>query len=139
MYSEIDHSMFVLNVDLWSEDGKREVNLVRSSSGNPALSSTTPFSYSTLNGGDTPPVPFGQPVLPPGRDATYNSPMAVGYVQDYQVQSNYGHGKRTFPARAKAWIDFVTKPTYNSCTFLPAQRLVWPSTAILSTAPSLQI
>jgi hypothetical protein len=90
--NEIDHSMFVLNVDLWSEDGKREVNLVRSSSGNPAISSTTPFSYSTLNGGEVPTVPFGQPVLPPGRDAAYNSPMAVGgYVPEYQVQPAYGH------------------------------------------------
>jgi hypothetical protein len=84
--------MFVLNVDLWSEDGTREVNLVRSSGGNPAISSTTPFSYSTLNGGDTTPLGYGQQMMPPSRDSGYNpgAPPGVGYVQDYQVQQGYG-------------------------------------------------
>ncbi|KFA79635.1 hypothetical protein S40288_04065 [Stachybotrys chartarum IBT 40288] len=92
--NDIDHSMFVLNVDLWSEDGKREVNLVRSSGGNPAISSTTPFSYSTLNGGDGNSMPFAQQMIQPGRDGGYpGAPGPVGYVQDYQVQQGYGQGK----------------------------------------------
>ena len=32
-------------MDLWSEDGKREVNLVRHSTASPAISSTVPTSY----------------------------------------------------------------------------------------------
>ena len=48
MYSDIDHGMFVLNVDLWSADGFREVNLVRHSATSPSISSTTPVSYAEV-------------------------------------------------------------------------------------------
>jgi velvet factor protein len=40
--------MFVLNVDLWSEDGQREVNLVRHTNSAPSISSTTPCSYTGI-------------------------------------------------------------------------------------------
>jgi hypothetical protein len=46
--SDIDHGMFVLNVDLWSADGNREVNLVRHSATSPSISATTPVSYSQI-------------------------------------------------------------------------------------------
>ncbi|PHH91132.1 hypothetical protein CDD83_1561 [Cordyceps sp. RAO-2017] len=88
--NSIDHSMFVLNVDLWNEDGTREVNLVRSSTGSPSISSTTPYSYTTLNGGDASTVPYPQHVLPSSRDATFNPSQSVGFVQDYQMPSGYG-------------------------------------------------
>ncbi|EFY89394.1 VelB [Metarhizium acridum CQMa 102] len=89
-YHDIDHSMFVLNVDLWNEDGTKEVNLVRSSTGSPSISSTTPFSYTTLNGGDTGMAPYTQHVLPSNRDQSYNTSPTVGYGQDYQIQGGYG-------------------------------------------------
>ncbi|QPG99113.1 Velvet complex subunit 2 [Epichloe festucae Fl1] len=88
--NDIDHSMFVLNVDLWNEDGTKEVNLVRSSTGSPSISSTTPYSYTTLNGGDAGMVPYTQHVLPSNREVAYNQPQGVTYVQDYQIQSSYG-------------------------------------------------
>lgn len=46
--SDIDHGMFVLNVDLWSADGTREVNLVRHSQTSPSISLTTPVSYAQV-------------------------------------------------------------------------------------------
>lgn len=86
--------MFVLNVDLWNEDGAREVNLVRSSTGSPSISSTTPYSYTTLNGGDASMMPYTQHVLPSNRDAAFNPPQTVGFVQeDYQMQPGYGQGE----------------------------------------------
>ncbi|KAK2609039.1 Velvet complex subunit 2 [Conoideocrella luteorostrata] len=88
-YLDIDHSMFVLNVDLWNEDGTKEVNLVRSSTGSPSISSTTPYSYTTLNGGDTGLVPYTQHVLPSNRDSAYNASHGINYVQDYQMQASY--------------------------------------------------
>ncbi|KAM4059334.1 velvet factor domain-containing protein [Hirsutella rhossiliensis] len=94
----IDHSMFVLNVDLWNEDGTREVNLVRSSTGSPSISSTTPYSYTTLNGGDTSMVPYTQHILPSNRDAAFNSPQSVGFVHDYQVQPGYGQAPPSYPS-----------------------------------------
>ncbi|CAM1507364.1 Fc.00g070050.m01.CDS01 [Cosmosporella sp. VM-42] len=87
--NDIDHSMFVLNVDLWSEDGSREVNLVRSSTGTPSISSTTPYSYSTLNGSDSNST-YPQQVLASSRDHSYGQSPAMGYVQDYPVQQGYG-------------------------------------------------
>ncbi|CAG8960122.1 hypothetical protein HYFRA_00010601 [Hymenoscyphus fraxineus] len=48
--SEVDHGMFVLNVDLWSPDGQREVNLVRHSQTSPSISLTTPISYGQVAG-----------------------------------------------------------------------------------------
>ena len=41
--------MFVLNVDLWSPDGSREVNLVKHSATSPSISSTTPVSYQHMS------------------------------------------------------------------------------------------
>lgn len=86
MRSDIDHAMFVLNVDLWNEDGTQEVNLVRSSTGTPSISSTTPYSYTTLNGGDSNPVQYQQQTLPPSRDSAYPQSSNVPYAQDYPVQ-----------------------------------------------------
>lgn len=94
-FSDIDHSMFVLNVDLWNEDGSKEVNLVRSSTGSPSISSTTPYSYTTLNGGDPGLVPYTQHVLPSHRDPSYSSTHSVGYSQDYQLQASYNQGRKT--------------------------------------------
>lgn len=82
--------MFVLNVDLWTESGQREVNLVRSSQGTPSISSTTPFSYSTLNGSDSSALSYSQTVLPASRDPVY--PQGP-YGQDYQVPSSYNQGE----------------------------------------------
>lgn len=93
----IDHSMFVLNVDLWSEDGSREVNLVRSSTGSPSISSTTPFSYSTLNGGEASMSPYPQQVLSSSRDGPYPPAQPGQYVPDYQVQPGYNQGHSHFP------------------------------------------
>jgi Velvet factor len=40
--------MFILNVDLWAEDGTREVNLVRHSQTSPSISSTAAASFSDV-------------------------------------------------------------------------------------------
>lgn len=85
--SEIEHSLFVLNVDLWNEDGSREFNLVRSSTGSPSISSTTPFSYSALNGGgDAVQSQYSTQMIPATRDQSSYGQPGGGYVQDYQMQ-----------------------------------------------------
>lgn len=84
--------MFVLNVDLWNEEGTREVNLVRSSSGTPAVTSSASYSY-TLNGSDSNPSPYSQQVLPPSREPAYSPSPAMGYVSNYPVQQTYSQGK----------------------------------------------
>ncbi|PHH63679.1 hypothetical protein CDD81_5551 [Ophiocordyceps australis] len=93
----IDHSMFVLNVDLWNEDGTREVNLVRSSTGSPSISSTTPYSYTTLNGGDPSMIPYHPHVLASHRDPAYNASPHVGYISDYQMQQGFNQPHPSYP------------------------------------------
>lgn len=90
--SDIDHAMFVLNVDLWSEDGTREVNLVRSSS-----SSASSAAQSTTS--PTEPAPdasmshysMAHPAAA-NREPAYGQ-HAPGYPQDYPVQHGYSIGK----------------------------------------------
>ena len=77
--SELDVSYFVLSVELWTQDGTLEVNLVRHSATSPSISATTQSSY---------PPP---PTLPPGHP--YGPPLthAVGgggYGQNYQYQQS---------------------------------------------------
>ncbi|KAL9946747.1 hypothetical protein ACHAO3_003515 [Verticillium nonalfalfae] len=78
--NEIDHSMYVLNVDLWSEDGQREVNLVRHTNSAPSISSTTPCSYTNLTENAT----AFQHILPsstPHREPPqFHSPNNMGYA-----------------------------------------------------------
>ncbi|KAL7919461.1 velvet factor domain-containing protein [Trichoderma austrokoningii] len=83
--NDIDFSMFVLNVDLWSEEGTREVNLVRSSTNSPPMSSAASYPFVGENSQSA----YGQNNLPPNRDATYPPPQGGSYASDYQPQSNY--------------------------------------------------
>ncbi|KAK4449235.1 velvet factor-domain-containing protein [Podospora aff. communis PSN243] len=87
--NEIEHTMYVLNVDLWSEDALREVNLVRHTTATPSISSTTPASYASIE--QT--TPAFSNVLPSSRDTGYGPPM--GYqsqgpsVNPYAMQQSY--------------------------------------------------
>ncbi|KAH6674065.1 velvet factor-domain-containing protein [Plectosphaerella plurivora] len=81
----IDHGMFVLNVDLWSEDGQREVNLVRHTNSAPSISSTTPCSYTGI--ADNP----YHPILPSNtshREPQYAPAAGMGYPS-HQSQPGY--------------------------------------------------
>lgn len=64
----------MLTVDLWSSDGKREVNLVRHSASSPSISAATSSSY---------PPPQTGPVPLPYQSAYHSAPpqlpMATGY------------------------------------------------------------
>lgn len=103
--NDVDHGMFVLNVDLWSSDGQREVNLVRHSATSPSISCTTPVSYANLESSS---VAYSS-ILPtsnaikfepgnPHNQAPYNpypgqpsvTPYAGNQPQQYGGQPQYG-------------------------------------------------
>lgn len=90
---DIDHTMFVLNVDLWNEQGAQEVNLCRqpASTGAPSLSATPTYSYTSSSGGD-PNSMYTPQMLTPGREPPYGQPPNMGYMQDYA--SGYSQGKQ---------------------------------------------
>lgn len=74
--SDIDGSFFVLQVDIWADDGTREVNLVRASSSSPAV------SISTASTTSFPPTPE-RPMLDPSQT------MQMHYGQDGQPVYGY--------------------------------------------------
>ncbi|EHK26694.1 uncharacterized protein TRIVIDRAFT_167298 [Trichoderma virens Gv29-8] len=84
--NDIDHSMFVLNVDLWNEDGTREVNLVRSSTSSQSVSSAAPYPYASITLGESSHSTYGQNVPPPSREAAYGLSQTANYTPEYQTQ-----------------------------------------------------
>lgn len=78
--------MFVLQVDLWDEQGTQEINLCRnnsSTSGPPASAASSSYSYSPLAAEARYP-PQQHAALPPsGRDMAYGQPSPMGYSQEY--------------------------------------------------------
>lgn len=65
--NEIEHTMYVLNVDLWSDDALKEVNLVRHTTATPSISSTTPASFASIEQS----TPAYSNILPSSRDMSY--------------------------------------------------------------------
>lgn len=81
--------MFVLNVDLWSEDALKEVNLVRHTTTTPSISSTTPASYEQVEN-----APQYSSILPSNpREQSYGSGM-YGHpgANAYGAQPQYSQG-----------------------------------------------
>ena len=67
--------MFVLNVDLWSEDALKEVNLVRHTTTTPSISSTTPASYEQVENAPT----YSSLMQSDSRGPGYGSSMYGGH------------------------------------------------------------
>ena len=75
--------MYVLNVDLWSEDALKEVNLVRHTTATPSISSTTPASYASIEHS----TPAYSNILPSNREVGYPTQM---YQPPNQSVNPYG-------------------------------------------------
>ena len=71
--NEIEHSHYIIVVDLWADDGQREVNLVRHTTATPSISSTTPASYAQVENS----VPAYTSILPSHSPSAYQPPQAV--------------------------------------------------------------
>lgn len=89
--SSIDFAQYVVTVDLWDETGTREVNLVRSTTATPAISSTIHESFNNL---ETMPyraaniAPY--PAAHPGQMTLYSQHQSP--VNPY-APNQYGQGK----------------------------------------------
>ncbi|KAJ3499328.1 hypothetical protein NLG97_g421 [Lecanicillium saksenae] len=119
-YNEIDHAMFVLNVDLWNADGTREVNLVRSSAASSSAASATANAPTfPRNGAEG---HHAMHALPPGRDAPYAQQRAPSYPAEYPAQVNYHNGNGayrpggTFPPPTH---HYPQNPSYGSDQQMP--------------------
>jgi hypothetical protein len=122
--------MFVLNVDLWSQDGMKEVNLVRHSNTSPAISSTLPTSYGQSQGPSTtmysstlpnitrdPQYPYqlNQPPSTPQSQAPYNPyphpPHVNPYSQPNHPQSQYAQQPQ-YPPSGPGYSNRPPSPAY---------------------------
>ncbi|GKT48286.1 verlamelin biosynthesis protein B [Colletotrichum spaethianum] len=111
--NDIDSAFYVIQVDLWSEDGTSEVNLVRHSSNTASISTTQPFSYSALRDeGQAPaqpmqaysqmipsygsaPMGYGQQQPPPPQHMMPGYGMASG--SSYQGELSDGRRRAQHP------------------------------------------
>ncbi|OAR01990.1 hypothetical protein LLEC1_00094, partial [Akanthomyces lecanii] len=96
-YNEIDHAMFVLNVDLWNAEGTREVNLVRSSAApsSAALPSTNVPGFAPRNVTE---APHGPNLLPLGREALYSQQRPPLNPSEYAGHASYHNGNNVYRA-----------------------------------------
>ncbi|KAJ3947762.1 uncharacterized protein N0V96_001996 [Colletotrichum fioriniae] len=74
--SDIDSAHYIIQVDLWSEDGTQEVNLVRHSSNTASISTTQPYSYTALRED-----PMNPPPAQPYQDMQPYGSAPMGYGQ----------------------------------------------------------
>jgi len=103
--------MYILNVDLWSEDALREVNLVRHTTTTPSISSTTPASFESMEAAT--PAPSYPNILPSSsREGAYGAPHPVfahpnvnPYAQPQYGQGAYASTQPGIPVRYEApWL-----------------------------------
>ncbi|KAI8632298.1 hypothetical protein F5Y19DRAFT_472325 [Xylariaceae sp. FL1651] len=100
--NEVEHQHYVLHVDLWSEDGVKEVNLVKHSQQSPSISSTHPSSFREVVEGGQGGVYGFQAIVPSNRDfaqppnAPYPHQMAP-YQPDPYSQGQYSYPQQVPP------------------------------------------
>ncbi|KAL9635875.1 MAG: hypothetical protein Q9164_003194, partial [Protoblastenia rupestris] len=84
--NEIDTAYFVLQVDLWTGDGVREVNIVRHSATSPSISAATATSYPPTN---DPALTFApQPVIAHGFYPSYEGGQPWGQPSYHLPRQN---------------------------------------------------
>ncbi|KAK3988106.1 hypothetical protein QBC44DRAFT_244351 [Cladorrhinum sp. PSN332] len=140
--NDIEHTMYVLNVDLWSEDALKEVNLVRHTTASPSISSTSPASYASIEQ-STPAYSHILPSnLPPSRDASYSQqltyPPPSQAIGPYGMQPSYtagfvppnGYGQPYYAREYAHEVSlhggapmFAPPRVYEPSYGLPAQRM----------------
>lgn len=89
--SSIDFAQYVVTVDLWDENGTKEVNLVRSTTATPAISSTIHESFNNLES-----MPYRAANIAPYPPSHPNQMSMYGQPQPPMAPygaSQYGQGQ----------------------------------------------
>lgn len=93
MISEVDHQHYILHVDLWDHEGKKESNLVKHSQAQGSISATSTTSFRELV--DNQSASYGYPaIVPSNRESPYAPAPQPGYpapMGGYQPDA-YGQG-----------------------------------------------
>ncbi|TDZ28101.1 Velvet complex subunit B [Colletotrichum trifolii] len=90
--NDLEFSHFICNVDLWSEDGSQEVNLVRHSSSTASISTTVPYSFQHLRDDTQPIQPMYPQIMPNygGAAMPYGQQHAPAPGQPHMMPGAYG-------------------------------------------------
>ncbi|ATY63218.1 nucleoside diphosphatase Gda1 [Cordyceps militaris] len=129
-YNEIDHTMFVLNVDLWNADGTREVNLVRSSTATSSATSSSANVTGSLSHNSTD-AAHGTHGTLSGRDASYNRHCVPPYTSENAAQTSYNDVYRPASTYAHSSQHYPQNHGYR-----PEQPMAPHSNDVHSRAPS---
>jgi hypothetical protein len=104
--------MYVLNVDLWSEDALKEVNLVRHTTATPSISSTSPASYAQIEQS----APTYSHMMPSSRDLGYPQQMAYPppgqVVSPYGMQQQYAQGEPSHLRASSPFLASLQEPRH---------------------------
>ncbi|KAI5927815.1 hypothetical protein F4810DRAFT_721301 [Camillea tinctor] len=125
--NEVEHQHYVLHVDLWSENGDKEVNLVKHSQQSPSISSTQASSFrEVIEGNQATPYGGYQNIVPSNRD--YSQPPNAAYAhqlgyqsEPYSVQGNYGYPQQVQPYGYPNPSSF--RPDLQGVPHLPSQAM----------------
>ncbi|KAI1333349.1 hypothetical protein F5Y16DRAFT_355545 [Xylariaceae sp. FL0255] len=122
--NNIEHQLYVLHVDLWSEDGTKEVNLVKHSQQSPSISSTHPASFREVVEGGQNNVFGYQNIVPSNRD--YAQPPNTPYPpQMAGYPDPYGQGGYSYPSQVQPYG--YPQGGYNgNVASLPSQPMYSP-------------
>ncbi|CAD6504921.1 BgTH12-00421 [Blumeria graminis f. sp. triticale] len=115
-FNAIEHGTFVLNVDLWSADGKAEVNLVRQTANSPSISSTISVPYQDNTAGAAPTYHLPSSVKSDAGPPAY-SHFANDAVNSFSPQHQH---LQTYNGQPAYHATFSQPPTPQQMYFAPA-------------------
>jgi hypothetical protein len=145
--------MYVLNVDLWNNDGTKEVNLVRHSQTSPSISLTQPVSYaqvqqdataySNILPGHNPQVKFEHGQGPSYGASAYNPypgpPQVTPYAQPAQGgPSAYAGQPQQYAGYAPTTNGAPQYPPQNGYSQPPPQQMYYAQPQIHGGQPNME-
>ncbi|KAK4230494.1 velvet factor-domain-containing protein [Podospora fimiseda] len=141
--NEIEHTLYVLNVDLWSDDALKEVNLVRHTTASPSISSTSPASYAAIES-STPAYTIPSNMT---RDSGYSPQLAYASSQTispYSMQppfpsgfvSQNGYGQPYYPHRDYQDVSLQHTPMFGPPRVFEPQFSMARGMSIGGSAPA---
>ncbi|KAI1208085.1 uncharacterized protein F4807DRAFT_164755 [Annulohypoxylon truncatum] len=90
--NEVEHQHYVLHVDLWSENGDKEVNLVKHSQQSPSISSTQASSFrEVIEGSQTSGYGY-QSIVPSNREYAQQTNAGYPHAMPPYQPDPYGQG-----------------------------------------------
>jgi hypothetical protein len=112
--NEIDHQHYILHVDLWDENGEKEVNLVKHTQNQGSISAGSATSYRDMVESQTPGYGYSAIVPSSSRDPTYPPTPQSGYPP-------HGVPYQSDPYGPQGYSPYHQPPGYSQPVQVPQQ------------------